>query len=153
MVPLSPKRRKLDHESSSADLAEDDASSVVNDLPEKKQARQKQSHMQNADQSALYAAGQYKSSIFKLQVDEMLAELRPNYAKRMPVINQALHQIHSLIEAIEDREALPVCYHNQISGGKLSDCLVVIRSYELASKITQDRCAISRTQTRQGRRI
>lgn len=109
MAPLSPKRRKLDHESSPAGDAEDGPSSIVNELQEKKQAPPKPSNMQSVDQSALYAAGQYKSSIFKLQVDEMLAELRPNYTKCMPAINQALHKIHSLIEAIEDREALPVC--------------------------------------------
>jgi len=112
MAPLSPKRRKLDHESSSAgedDNAANDSPSVLNDLPEKKQTQPKSSSMQNSDQSALYAAGQYKSSIFKLQVDEMLAELRPNYDKRMPGINQTLHKLHGLIEAIEDREALPVC--------------------------------------------
>lgn len=126
MAPLSPKRRKLAHEPVSA---RDDDDDDVNDspnmsktLPEKKQSNPKLLSIQDADQSALYAAGQYKSSIFKLQVDEMLAELQPNYTKRMPEINQALHSVHGLVETIEDREALPVWISWSL---RLAKCLIL----------------------------
>jgi U3 small nucleolar RNA-associated protein 22 len=84
LIPSSPKRRKLHHDSSQP------------------------SHTPDADESALYAGGLYKSSMFKLQIDEMLAEVQPNYEKRLRGADEALHKLKSIIEAIEDRELLPV---------------------------------------------
>ena len=69
--------------------------------------RRKLDH-QDDDNDAIYAGGLYKSSMFKLQVDEMLAEVQPNYEKRAGVIDDALRKLKSLIEGIEDQEGLSV---------------------------------------------
>ncbi|KAG0647352.1 U3 small nucleolar RNA-associated 22 [Hyphodiscus hymeniophilus] len=60
------------------------------------------------DNNAIYAGGLYKSSMFKLQVDEMLAEVQPNYEKRAGVIDEALRTLKGSIERIEDREGLSI---------------------------------------------
>jgi hypothetical protein len=70
--------------------------------------RRKLDHTQDDNNDAIFAGGLYKSSVFKLKVDEMLAEVQPNYEKRASVIDDALHRLKGLIEGIEDREALPV---------------------------------------------
>ena len=72
--------------------------------------RRKLDHAQDDDNDAIYAGGLYKSSMFKLQVDEMLAEVQPNYEKRASVIDDALRRLKGLIEGIEDREALSVSF-------------------------------------------
>jgi len=127
MSHLPAKRRKLDHakhdesEDSSPGSAldfelenssEDDASETDAPATESKRTPQPK-RTKDGDNDALYAGGLYKSSIFKLQVDEMLAEVRPNYAKRFSGADDALRQIKSLIEGIEEREALSVkvIYH------------------------------------------
>ncbi|TVY42334.1 U3 small nucleolar RNA-associated protein [Lachnellula subtilissima] len=129
MSHIPSKRRKLDHEvsdesdespnspsnelhSAFEDSDEEEALDVHAPATTAKQA-QPQPHSQpkrakDDDESALYAAGLYKSSMFKLQVDEMLAEVRPNYGKRFSGADDALRQLKSVIEAIEDREALSV---------------------------------------------
>lgn len=70
--------------------------------------RRKLDHAQDGDNDAIYAGGVYKSGIFKLQVDELLAEVQPNYEKRAGVIDDALRKLKGLVEGIEDREGLSV---------------------------------------------
>lgn len=85
------------------------SSEESSDAPAATQQRSRPSQSQNADDSALYSGGVYKSSMFKLQVGELLAEVRPNYEKRLGGVDQALHRLNSLIEGIQRREMLPVC--------------------------------------------
>ncbi|KAL2009261.1 hypothetical protein VTN00DRAFT_7455 [Thermoascus crustaceus] len=49
------------------------------------------------------ASGLYKSSFFKLQTDELLTELRPNYDKQVARVNETLHKLKNIIECIPDR--------------------------------------------------
>ena len=49
-----------------------------------------------------------KANMFKLQVDEMLARVRPNYAEIMGFVDKALRRLKALIESIEDREPVTV---------------------------------------------
>lgn len=60
------------------------------------------------DDSALYAGGLHKSSIFNLQVDEMLAEVRLNYDKQFSGADDALRRLKGLIEAIEEKKPLSI---------------------------------------------
>lgn len=117
MAPQSPKRRKLDHSASpereDGDMSgeeSDDSSSEesTSNAPAATQKRPRPAQSHNADDSALYSGGVYKSSMFKLQVDELLAEVQPNYEKRLGGVDQALHRLNSLIEGIQGREMLPV---------------------------------------------
>ncbi|KAF7943256.1 hypothetical protein EAE96_011186 [Botrytis aclada] len=122
MAPLTTKRRKLEHTSDdeapqpqkpkidnvdAEDAAADEASSsddadAIQSKP--KHAPAKRRHDDQG--AALYSGGLYKSSIFKLQVDELLNEVRPNYEKRAAGIKSALNQLKNAIEGIEDHEPL-----------------------------------------------
>lgn len=113
-MSLSSKRRKLDHDSSpsnidqeissgseqSEDLSEESADDA--ELTHSKQTPLRAKHTQGVDDAALYAGGSYKSSFFKLQVDELLAEVQPNYEKRLSGVNEALRRLKTLLEGIED---------------------------------------------------
>lgn len=54
------------------------------------------------------ASGLYKSSFFKLQVDELLTELRPNYDQQISKIQSTLHRLKDIIEAVPDRTPKPL---------------------------------------------
>ncbi|KAH0543993.1 hypothetical protein FGG08_001760 [Glutinoglossum americanum] len=54
--------------------------------------------------SQLLAGEMYKSSMFKLQLDELLDEVQPSYKKRMVPVENALRKLKSIIERIPDRE-------------------------------------------------
>ena len=49
------------------------------------------------------------SSVFSLQVEELLAEVRPNYEKRMSSVDAALRRLKKIIERIPAREEHSVC--------------------------------------------
>lgn len=53
------------------------------------------------------ASGFYKSSFFKLQMDELLTELRPNYDKQVSKIQETLHKLKEVVERLPDREPKP----------------------------------------------
>lgn len=48
------------------------------------------------------ASGFYKSSFFKLQMDELLTGLRPNYEKRVSNLQDTLHKVKSAIETLPE---------------------------------------------------
>ncbi|KAL2816343.1 Nrap protein [Aspergillus granulosus] len=54
------------------------------------------------------ASGFYKSSFFKLQLDELIAESRPNYDKRHVTLKDTLHGLKDLIERLPERPAKSV---------------------------------------------
>jgi U3 small nucleolar RNA-associated protein 22 len=115
MRPFATKRRKLDHDLTSLDGSESEGNSPqgasVRDStkeppPSSKTIRAKRTL--DDDDGALYAGGLYKSSLFELQVHELLREVQPNYEKRFRGLNDALHRLKGLIEGIEERNALSV---------------------------------------------
>lgn len=108
MAPSPPKRRKLSHGSEEQDSGEENFDSRDNET--RKPTAVKQQRRQDVDDAALYSGGVYNSSLFKLQIDEMLAEVQPNYEKRMTGADDALRRLKTMIEAIEDRGMLPVCF-------------------------------------------
>jgi U3 small nucleolar RNA-associated protein 22 len=58
--------------------------------------------------SAAYTGGTFKSNMFKLQVDQMLSNLRPRQGKREATAADALHKIKKQIDTIPNRDALPL---------------------------------------------
>ena len=117
MAPHPTKRRKLGHDSDQESLHSDDVSvDGVEDndtdeepaKPHRKKVASKPAGEQIADSAAMYAGDLYKSSMFKLQVDEMLSEIRPNYEKRMGPVNEALRKLKTIIDSVADREPLSV---------------------------------------------
>jgi U3 small nucleolar RNA-associated protein 22 len=121
MATLPSKRRKLDHdrregcfisENESGNTSSDDQSpsSSADEAPValSKQTQSMPKQTLHADDNALYAGSLYKSSLFKLQIDELMAEVRPNYEKWLNGVDDALRRLKSLIEAIDERDGLPV---------------------------------------------
>lgn len=116
MSPSPAKRRKLDHDLAPVD-ASIDSDSKVNEVqpfsnvqkaaPALDKPQRSQRAIENED-AALYAGGFYKSSLFKLQVDELLHEVAPNYEKRFSGLTDDLHKLKVLIEEIEERAPLSV---------------------------------------------
>ncbi|KAL2862912.1 rRNA-processing protein UTP22 [Aspergillus lucknowensis] len=51
------------------------------------------------------ASGLYKSSLFKLQMDELIAESRPNYDKHLAALGDTLHELKDLIERLPEKPA------------------------------------------------
>ena len=66
------------------------------------------SRARDSDLIAIRTGDMSRSSMFKLQVDEMLLAVQPNYAKIMGPVDKALRRLKILIESIEDREPLTV---------------------------------------------
>ncbi|KAI9807771.1 MAG: hypothetical protein M1825_005076 [Sarcosagium campestre] len=61
-----------------------------------------------------FTTGSYKSSMFKLQVDEMLDDLKPDYTVRMKEVEDALRKLKRIIEdlpAIEERKVDNAKHH------------------------------------------
>jgi U3 small nucleolar RNA-associated protein 22 len=118
MVLQTSKRRKLDLDAEMSQASDDSDNNTsisihANASKTATMAAQKGAvagTKRNREQSASapYAGEAYKSSLFKLQVDEMLAEVRPDYAKRLGPVDSALRKLKTLIEAIPDREPVPV---------------------------------------------
>ncbi|KAL5043393.1 hypothetical protein BDW71DRAFT_119478 [Aspergillus fruticulosus] len=53
------------------------------------------------------ANGLYKSSFFKLQLDELITESKPSYDKQLTTIKDTLHSLKDLIESLPERPAKP----------------------------------------------
>ena len=116
MAPYAIKRRKLKHSSSSASSGSGSAGSTIDDIvPEDNKSpvmRRIASGGLNVRQAeaAQYASGSYNSTMFKLQMDELLVKVRPKYENRMSKAEDALRKIKGIIENIPNCEALSVGY-------------------------------------------
>ncbi|KAJ5652514.1 hypothetical protein N7507_009940 [Penicillium longicatenatum] len=73
-------------------------------------AKSHQGRRGNEDGSAelAMASGFYKSSFFKLQMDELLTGLRPNYEKQISKLQDTLHKLKDTIENLPDKESKSV---------------------------------------------
>ncbi|KAI5247142.1 Nrap protein [Aureobasidium subglaciale] len=58
--------------------------------------------------SAAYTGGTFKSNMFKLQVDQMLQNMRPRQGAREAAAGEALHSIKKQIDSMPTREPLPL---------------------------------------------
>jgi hypothetical protein len=67
----------------------------------------------------------YKSSMFKLQLDELLDEVQPRYERRMVPVENALRKLKSVIERVPDREPVDVC--NPLSKDERDTLMVSFR--------------------------
>jgi U3 small nucleolar RNA-associated protein 22 len=55
------------------------------------------------------ASGLYKSSFFKLQLDELLSSLKPNYEKQVSRVQDTLHRVKEAIERLHERPPMLAC--------------------------------------------
>jgi U3 small nucleolar RNA-associated protein 22 len=60
-------------------------------------------------QDGVYTAETFKSNIFKLQVDELLEQVKLKYGKKEAPAENAMRTLKTIIEQIPSRDALPVC--------------------------------------------
>lgn len=80
--------------------------SVAAALPTKSQNRNDRTRLAKTaldSGSGLYSAGTFKSNMFKLQVDELLAQIRPRRGQREEAAEQALHALKRTIDRIPAR--------------------------------------------------
>jgi U3 small nucleolar RNA-associated protein 22 len=59
-------------------------------------------------QDSVYTGEIYKSNVFKLQVDQLLKQVRPKYGKFEPEVSAALHTLKRIIEQIPNQEPMAV---------------------------------------------
>ncbi|KAI9738386.1 MAG: hypothetical protein M1834_008889 [Cirrosporium novae-zelandiae] len=91
---------------------EEKAERNVNMEKEKISQAEKKRRRPNIDrisQSELLMAGETsKSGLFKLQIDELLADIHPKYEKHMPKLERILRKIKNIIEGIPDSEPVSI---------------------------------------------
>ncbi|OCL08708.1 Nrap protein, partial [Glonium stellatum] len=94
------------------DVSESEEEEQVNTKPTKpSQAKRDQKTSRRRDeipQDGVYTAEVYKSNMFKLQVDELLEQVRPKYGKKEAPAENAMRTLKAIIEQIPSREPLPV---------------------------------------------
>jgi U3 small nucleolar RNA-associated protein 22 len=59
-------------------------------------------------QDGVYTAETFKSNMFKLQVDELLHQVKLKYGKKEAPAENAMRTLKTIIEQIPDRDPLPV---------------------------------------------
>ncbi|KAH7378732.1 pre-rRNA processing protein Utp22 [Pyrenochaeta sp. MPI-SDFR-AT-0127] len=59
-------------------------------------------------QDGVYTAETFKSNLFKLQVDELLEQVKPKYGKKEAPAENAMRTLKSIIEQIPSRDPLPI---------------------------------------------
>ncbi len=122
MAPSATKRRKLDHsdsdEESEASFAGFDdsngeesdnaapavATGAIKTVPSQKP--QKRTAMTLPE--GAYTAETFKSNMFKLQVDDLLAQAKLKYGKKEAPAENAMRTLKTIIEQIPDRDPLSV---------------------------------------------
>ena len=72
------------------------------------------------DSDCLALSSSSNTTIFSLQLEELLSELRPKYEERMPPVDSALRKLKSIFERAVDRPELAVCLQCPISNLVLS---------------------------------
>jgi len=60
-------------------------------------------------QDGVYTAESFKSNMFKLQLDELLDQVKLKYGKKEAPAENAMRTLKTIIEQIPTREPLPVC--------------------------------------------
>lgn len=76
--------------------------------PQARNDRTKSARVALESGGGVYAAGTFKSNMFKLQVDELLMQIRPRRGKREETAEQVLHALKKTIEQVPARKALNV---------------------------------------------
>jgi U3 small nucleolar RNA-associated protein 22 len=77
---------------------------VAKATPQPKPAKKTTSNLQDG----AYTAESFKSNLFKLQVDELLDQVRLKYGKKVAAAENTMRTLKTMIEQIPSRDALPV---------------------------------------------
>lgn len=119
MSPQSPKRRRVESEdenssrspSPSAENSAEDSTAqqdapAAPSAPKPKKAKTSAPAVTDNDLKNLSVMGQYKSNLFKLELDEMLAEVRMNPQKKLAGAEKLLHQLRNLIDGLPGKDGI-----------------------------------------------
>jgi U3 small nucleolar RNA-associated protein 22 len=120
MAPPETKRRKLQHIQENAsgttsftgDKAQGQNGVVTTKPTSSSNAQEGAKAHKRRDQTmqdGVYTAEVYKSNMFKLQVDELLQQVKPRYGKKEAPAENAMRTLKTIIEQIPGREPLSVC--------------------------------------------
>jgi len=69
-------------------------------------------------QDGVYTSESFKPNMFKLQVDELLHQVRMRYGRKDAPAENAMRTLKSIIEQIPNRDALPVCTQTVVSNDR-----------------------------------
>ncbi|KAI9844485.1 MAG: hypothetical protein M1837_005568 [Sclerophora amabilis] len=131
MAPHASKRRKIDVSTNETGAFSEDRFSDgygesigIENVPQRNlhgdasyEVESRASRAENATQrkmrldtgaSQAFLGGASRSSMFKLQVDELLTEIRPDYERRRTSIEKTLRRLKSVIEELPDREGTSI---------------------------------------------
>lgn len=61
-------------------------------------------------QDTAYTSESFKSNMFKLQVDELLEQVKPKYGRKEAPAENAMRTLKTILESLSSRDALPVRY-------------------------------------------
>lgn len=81
--------------------------------PQKAQKENRKGPHRDRDMAELtgaYTGEVYKSNMFKLQVDELLDQIRPKHGKKEAAAEKALRELKAIVENIPAREPLSVSF-------------------------------------------
>ncbi|KAK7540557.1 Nrap protein [Phyllosticta citribraziliensis] len=81
-----------------------DGKSQEKSLKTKQEPRKPKRDIDMAEMTGAYTGEVYKSNMFKLQVDELLAQVRPKHGKKEVAAEKALRDLKSIIEKIPSRD-------------------------------------------------
>jgi len=113
------KRRKLRHDSEDGSASEGENGSTPG-TSVKEEQRKSTSHSDQIKpphkrqdvtfQDGVYTSEVYKSNMFKLQVDELLPQVKFKYGKKVASVENAMRSLKAIIEQIPSRDPAPVCF-------------------------------------------
>lgn len=123
MSVQSSKRRRVESEDVNPTLAftssssADDSSEELNvqqdapaapNVPKHKKPKSSVPAVTDKDLKNLSVMGQYKSNVFKLELDEMLAEVRMSPQKKLAGAEKLLHHLRNLIDGLPGKEGISI---------------------------------------------
>lgn len=86
-------------------------------------------HIDSSKLKLLSEMSQYKSNTFKLELDEMLSQVRLNQAKHFAAAEKVLHRLRTAVDNIRDRAGLTVrC------GASKSSAILIVKQLEYAER-------------------
>ncbi len=115
MENIPTRKRKAEHQATKNEVTHGATSNSHKDGPEHGQPRGRLSRQSTHpggglpfDPSEMFANGSYKSTIFRLQIDELLANVQVKKGRREENIDAVLRSLKKTIEAIPDRGEMTV---------------------------------------------
>ncbi|KAJ8110016.1 hypothetical protein OPT61_g7029 [Boeremia exigua] len=99
-----PSEDVSDDEDAEESVAQKKAASATPVVPAQKASKKPAATLQDG----AYTSESFKSNMFKLQVDELLEQVKPKYGKKEAPAENAMRTLKEIIESIPSREALSI---------------------------------------------